>query len=61
MKSSILDYLKEPSSLTVPSSTCEPLENLSNVENRKKLSNIKLLLSSEKQEVEILQSQFRVT
>ncbi|KAL3632034.1 hypothetical protein CASFOL_025018 [Castilleja foliolosa] len=74
MKSSILDYLKERSSLTVPSSTCEPLENLSNVENRKCCRaclrkgncdhwslNIKLLLSSEKQEVEILQSQFRVT
>ncbi|KAL3637227.1 hypothetical protein CASFOL_019526 [Castilleja foliolosa] len=81
MKSSILDYLKERSSPTVPSSTCEPLENLSNVENRKccraclrkgncdhwslvehqekELSNIKLLLSSAKQEVEILQSQLQ--
>ncbi|KAL6555389.1 hypothetical protein OROGR_006647 [Orobanche gracilis] len=80
MKSSILDYLKERSCSTMPS-TCGPLTDLSSLEMRKccraclrkgncnhwslveqqekELSNIKVLLSSARQEVESLQSQFQ--
>ncbi|KAL6505956.1 hypothetical protein OROHE_022675 [Orobanche hederae] len=80
MKSSMLDYLKERSCSTMPS-TCGPLTDLSSLEMRKccraclrkgncnhwslveqqekELSNIKVLLSSAKQEVESLQSQFQ--
>ncbi|KAK4404847.1 Kinesin-like protein KIN-14L [Sesamum angolense] len=50
MRSSILDHLRERSCSPVPTSV--PLVDLSNLENRK---NIKLLLSSARQEVESLQ------
>ncbi|KAK6149135.1 hypothetical protein DH2020_016660 [Rehmannia glutinosa] len=56
MKSSILDYLRERGRSPVHS-TFRPLTDLSNLENRK---NIKLLLSSAKQEVESLQSQLQI-
>ncbi|KAL0453120.1 UNVERIFIED_CONTAM: Kinesin-like protein KIN-14L [Sesamum latifolium] len=54
MRSSILDHLRERSCSPVPTSV--PLVDLSNLENRK---NIKLLLSSAKQEVESLQNQLQ--
>ncbi|GER25858.1 kinesin-like polypeptide [Striga asiatica] len=80
MKSSILDYLKQRSCSTVHP-TSKPIEDLSNLKNRKccraclrkgncnhwslveqqekELSNIKLLLSSTKQDVESLQLQIQ--